>query len=419
MSGRRFPVRSLAAGIAIAIAPLSGQATPGFAAGFAAGCGVCAGAAGGAFGVIQSALTLSEQAIGRAINEGIYTTPIPVGFPMLQAQIQTSVGKSSSLIVGQIERTTKNLVASMVGSASANVGVEQTVNTKKATNATADAHGGCQSLAYGTVSSLEPRSSLGWGYQYVTTGQFVSDSGELIGDAISPPDSVPTDADGIQAQMMGTAARAAQVANQDFLQLRQLAAQNGNPDATIPEILNPSVLISDEKLTLSIQPDEYGLSDDQRADYLIQYLMVDAPTHGDALAKAATTPAELRQATQAQLDDMEFGMAMKALDDHIRFRRARSQATDVDQFLAEAMGEPVPEVTSNENFWYNLAHYRQRDAIWLSQVAVDDAYALAQQVQMEAEHLAMKFEKWKTKRTKVLLLAQVAANMMEKERDGF
>ncbi|ARM86212.1 hypothetical protein [Marinobacter salarius] len=414
----RHTLCALAVGVAVSSAPTTVQASPGFAAGFAAGCATCAGAASGAFGAINASLTISEQMIGRFLNEGIYATPAPIGFPMLQAQIQASSAKTSSGIVGQIGRTTKSLRSALITATSQKVAVEGTIDSQKPTTLSADSNGGCQSLSYGAVTNIEPRSSLGWGYQYVTTGKFETENGERVGDSVNPPTSVPTDADGMKAQMSSTAVIASQVTNSDFQALKAGAGSAGQSDATVPEILDPSILFNDKSRTLSIEPDEYGISDDQRADYLIQYLNVDAPTHADALATSAVTPAQQNQAAKSQIHDMKFGIAMKAMDDHLKFRRARSQATDADIFLANAMGQSVPDVTSNEDFWHRLTHYRQRDSQWLTQTAVDDEYALAQQVQMEAEALAMKWERWKTKRTKVLLLSQVVSNAMEKESDN-
>lgn len=52
----------------------------------------------------------------------------------------------------------------------------------------------------------------------------------------------------------------------------------------------------------------------------------------------------------------------------------------------------------------------------MGRTMIDDDYALAQQVQMEAEHLALKYERWKTARTNTLLLAQAVANVISEER---
>ena len=384
----RYLLRNLAVGVAIGASSLNANAVPGFAAGFAAGCATCAGTASGAFAAIQASLTISEQLIGRFINEGIYSTPAPIGFPMLQAQIQASSAKTASSIVGEITRSTKRLRQAMITAASQKVAVQSTVGSVKPTTTTGDSRGGCQSLAYGVVTNLQPRSSLGWGYQYVTTGRFENANGESIGDTVQPPTFVPSDEDGMRAQMANTSTVAAQVANRDFQALRQVAESNRQQSVSVPEILDPSILFNEESKTLSLEPGENGISEDQIADYLIQYLNVDAPTHADALAVSATTPAQQRQAAQSQIHDMEFGLAMKAMDEHIKFRRPRSQATEADIFLANAMGSPVPEVTSHEDFWNNLTHYRQRDSLWLAQTVVDDQYALAQQVQMEAEALS-------------------------------
>ena len=417
---------SLAVGAFVALAGGSGmsQASPGYAAGYATGmnvaCNMCAGAAESAFATIRGALMLSEQAIGRAINDGPYYTPVPIGFPALQTQINVSSASATESIVTAITNSTQGLIEIIGQQPAIRKAIEEDIKRPDLPELEMhlDSRGGCQSLQYGRVMELNPRSSLGWGYQYVTQGRFEDRSGEGVGNSIEPPASLPTDSEGLTVAITDINTRARQSTNREFEGLRERAEATGAAEPRIADVLDPSILYNADHRTLGLEPDDFGLSDDERADYLIQYLMVDAPTHADALAASAATPAALNAAVDGQIHNMEFSMAMASLDDIIELRRARSGTTGPDAFLAEAMGEEAPEASSQDDFWYRISHYRQQDLQWTGRVLIDSNYATAQQVQMESEHLALKYERWKTMRTNTLLLAQAVANVMEKERDG-
>lgn len=409
----------LSVSIATALSVASGSATAaaGFSAGFRTGCTVCAGAMDGAFGVIRLSITLSEQVIGRVINDGPYYSPIPIGFPMLQTQINGSMADSTQKITTTITNMTNDLINVMDRVAEEREAISQNIKAGvPAIQEASDARGGCQSLEYGRIVNSKPRSSLGWGYQYVTRGSFESEDGESVGSRVSPPTTEMTDDQAIEVALVDIGGRAKQTMNRDFNALKARSAAAGQPGASTGRILNPSILYSAETRTLDMAPDEYGVSDDERADYLIQYLMADAPTHADALGQLATTPEALARSVDGQIDGMEMTMAMAVLNSEIELRRASMLASGPEAFLAEAMGEGVPETSSKDALWHRISHYRQRDDQWLERVSVDENYALAQQVQMEAEHLALKYERWKTARNNTLMLAQAAANMMEKER---
>jgi len=423
-------------GISMALALVAGglgwsgnaNAAAGFAAGYAAGfpagfqaaCETCSAATQGAFSVIRASIMLSEQAIGMTINDGPYYKPIPIGFPMLQTQINASSADSTQRIVSAIEGATRTLsdIITQQPAISQAIEEDQKMPGPQEMTDKLDSQGGCQSLQYGRVLEKIPRSSLGWGYQYVTRGSYQDDDGQNIGNSVSPPSEPPEDSVGVEVMMADVKTRASQVTSQEFNTLQARAQQAGADDLSIGAILDPSFLYATDKRTLEFDGsgDEHGISDDERADYLIQYLTADAPTHADALAASATTPVALNAAVDGQIHNMEFGMAMAALDELIKLRRPRSGATGPDVFLAEAMGEEAPATSSQDEFWYRISHYRQRDLQWMGRTMIDDDYALAQQVQMEAEHLALKYERWKTARTNTLLLAQAVANVMSEER---
>ena len=401
--------------------PATAHAAAGYAAGFKSGfevaCSTCAGAIESAFGAIRIALTISEQAIGRAINDGPYYTPAPIGFPALQTQINVSSADATQKIVTALTNSTNTITDTIIQQVSVRKAVaeDQARPQIPALHEALDSSGGCQSLQYGRVMDYEPRSSLGWGYQYVTTGSFTSANGQAIGESVGPPTNSPTSVESVAKTITDINTRAKQIANSDFEKLKKRARSAGTANPVVGQLLDPSLLYRGDKRTFSIEPDETGMTEDERADYLIQYLMADAPTHADTLSAIASTPAGLNAAVDGQIHNMEYSMAMTALDDIIRLRRPRSGATQPDEYLASAMGVAPTETTSTDEFWYRISHYRQRDLQWLGRVMLDTNYATAQQVQMEAEHLALKWQRWKTKRSNVLMLAQVVANYMESE----
>lgn len=417
----------LSVSLALVVAGLGGsgavQAAAGYSAGYATGfqvgCDTCSTSMETAFSTIRTAINLSEQAIGAAINEGTYMTPAPVGFPMLQSQINGTSADTTHRIVTAIEGATRTLSDTITRQPAIRQAIkeDQRIPGPPEVEEKLDAQGGCQSMQYGRVLEKVPRSSLGWGYQYVIRGSYQTEDGESVGESVAPPSEPPEDSEGVEVMLADVNARADQATNRELTTLRSRAVEAGVGNPTIGGILDPSFLYAADKRTLEHDgsKDAYGISDDERADYLIQYLTVDAPTHADSLGASASTPAELNAAVDGQIHNMEFAMSMAALDDIIKLRRPRSGTTGPDAFLAEAMGEEAPETSSQDDFWYRITHYRQRDLQWMGRTMVDDDYALAQQVQMEAEHLALKYERWKTKRTNTLLLAQAVANVMESE----
>src|SRR5680860_485618 len=362
--------------------PTGAHAVAGYAAGFKTGfeiaCTTCAGAVESAFGAIRSSIMISEQAIGRALNEGPYYTPIPVGFPALQTQINASSADKTQKIVKAITDSTNAITDTIVQQVSIRKAVEEDLKRPQAPDfqASLDASGGCQSLQYGRVMDFEPRSSLGWGYQYVTKGSFTDENGEGVGSSVAPPTTAPTDRESVARTYFDINTRAKQVAHADFVGLTNRAQDAGVANPVMGKILDPSILYRADSRTLDVEPDEYGMNDDERADYLMQYLMADAPTHADALARTAVTPAGLNAAVDSQIHNMEYSMAMTALDDIIKLRRPRSAATAPDEYLADAMGIAPSEITSTDDFWYRITHYRQRDTQWMSRTMVDENYAV-------------------------------------------
>ncbi|OLF81990.1 hypothetical protein AWH63_10650 [Marinobacter sp. C18] len=411
---------AVALAVAVSASPQGAQAAAGYAAGFKTGfelaCSTCAGAVESAFSAIRASITISEQAIGRAINDGPYYTPAPIGFPALQTQINVSSADKTQKILQAITATTNKISDSITEQVAVRKAVQEDQKRQQipALQGTLDSHGGCQSLQYGRVMDYEPRSSLGWGYQYVTSGKFVDEDGEGVGNSVAPPSASPTDAESVSATISDINTRAKQVTNSEFQGLKERAEAEGIQNPVMGNILDPSILYRSDKRTFSIEPDDHGMTDDERADYLIQYLMADSPTHADTLSRIASTPAALNAAVDSQIHNMEFGMSMAAVDNIIRLRRPRGSAAP-DEFLADAMGIAAPETTSTDDFWHGITHYRQQDTQWMARTMIDDNYALAQQVQMEAEHLALKYQRWKTMRSNTLIMAQIAANIIEKE----
>ncbi|MFB2351457.1 hypothetical protein, partial [Priestia megaterium] len=78
-------------------------------------------------------------------------------------------------------------------------------------------------------------------------------------------------------------------------------------------------------------------------------------------AVSASTPAQLQYAVDGEIHNLQFALSMAVLDEQIKLRRPRSTTTDVDAFLAEAMGDEVDETSSYDEFIYRLTHYRQSD----------------------------------------------------------
>lgn len=393
-------------------------AAAGFAAGFKAGtavtCTMCEAGTASAFQIVNSAIIASEMSIGASINDGVFYKPIPMGFPALK----TAIDLSSQSLVNTVESSftaVSNKLTSDIHAAEA-LRVANRNRIAASPIVSANDEGGCRSLQYGQILEMEPRSSVGWGYQYVTTGKQVASSGEPVGETVAAP-TPPTDAEGMAVMMTDTRMRAAQVMNKDFNQLRERAEQAGKVDPVIPDILNPAILHHSSYRTFDVEPDSYGMSDDERADYLIQYLTADAPTHAEAIATSASTPAQIQYAVDGEINNLQFALSMAVLDEQIKLRRPRSATTDVDTFLAEAMGDEVDDTSSRDDFFYRLTHYRQRDPAWIGRTVIDHDYALAQQVQMEAEQLAVKYERWKTKRQSTLLLAQAVAKQIALENN--
>lgn len=404
--------------VSAGMAPGESNAAVGFAAGYKAGtaftCTICESGINTGFGLVNQSIVASEIAIGGAINDGPFYKPMPLGFPALKTAIDLGFQSISNAITNGFTTTANKLIADIHNAEALRVANEGRIDTSPIVSANDE--GGCRSLQYGQVMELKPRSSLGWGYQYVTTGKQVAANGEPVGETVSAP-TPPTDAEGMAAMMADTRMRAAQVMNKEFNQLRERARQAGKTDPVIPDILNPAILHHSSYRTFSLKPDSYGISDDERADYLIQYLTADAPTYAEAAAVSASTPAQLQYAVDGEIHNLQFALSMAVLDEQIKLRRPRSTTTDVDAFLAEAMGDEVDETSSYDEFIYRLTHYRQRDPAWITRMVIDHDYALAQQVQMEAEQLAVKYERWKTKRLSTLLLAQAVAKQIARENN--
>lgn len=399
--------------------PSQSEAAAGFSAGYKVGtavtCASCEGAAESAFAMINQALVASEISIGNAINDGPFYKPAPIGFPAVKTALEVSASSLNNVIASSFTALGRDLSAKFHTAEAVRVANKARIQTSPIV--AGNDEGGCQSLEYGRVLNLKPRSSLGWGYQYVLNGKQASSGDESVGDTITPPAEEVADQDGVIAAMSSPRMNAAQVMNQEFNELQQRSEDAGEADASIPKILSPEILYGSAYRTFDVEPDLYGISDDERADYLIQYLSADAPTYASEIAKSANTPAELQYAVDGEISNIQLSLSMAVLDEQIKLRRPRSSTTGADAFLASAMGEEPDENSSRDDFFYRLTHYRQRDPAWVGRMVIDHDYALAQQVQMEAEQLAVKFERWKTKRQSNLLLAQAVAKEIAQETE--
>lgn len=384
----------------------------GLKTGIAQTCVMCEGAMANAFTAINQSIVVSEQVIGRAINDGIYRTAAPIGFPMLQTVIQTTTATDAANIVGALDA-----MLVKVGKEVRNLPMhsQQLEEASKAPFVQAQSERGCVSATYGQNAGGPTRSSLGWGWQWLNYGTFANSLNQGGGNgAVEIPPL--TDEQAVAQIAIDGDARARQEINADFQALKERAVAAGQPDdVSIMDILNPAILVSNRYRSLGTEKDEYGMSDDERADFLIQYLSMDAPSYAEGIMKASTTMAGLNTGTELSIGDMSMGSSMAVLDDHIKMRRKQGISYGGESYLANAMGE-AETVNSGESLLYQVTHYRQRDPEWVAQVAVDDRYALSQAVQMEAEHLWVKYERWVQKRNSNLMLAQVLANQLKQER---
>lgn len=405
---------ALALGSAMNPAKAVGSCAPCFKAGFETACLSCSAIAEASLATINSAILTSENAIGMALNEGIFYRPVPLGFPILYSQIASGRELLGGNFTQQVTAFQKEMEVAI--KATASIAEAHKADIRSSSMVAAGDEGGCRAMEYGALMDQEPRSSLGWGWQYVTRGRFESLDGEPIGDSVGAPNIESEDSDGIQAAIVDTRLRASQVTAKEFQGLKDRAERAGAEDPTIADVLNPSILYSSTPKTFNLEPDSFGVSDDERADYLIQYLTADAPTFADDLQASAITPAQIKASINGQVDNLRFGLSMAVLDELIKLRQPRAGANPADAFLAEAMGETPTDTSSHDEFYYRLTHYRQKDPDWITRTVISDEYALAQQVQMEAEQLALKYERWLTKRQTTLLLAQAVANTLQAER---
>lgn len=375
-------------------------------------CATCEQAMGIAFAAINKSIVASEQVIGRAINDGVFRTPSPIGFPMLQTVIQTTTASDAQKIVSALDSSLTKLGKEIRELPMHSKRLEE---AQRAPLIASQSERGCQQATYGQNAGGDTRSSLGWGWQWLNYGAF----GDSLnrGSPDSPIDIPPLSNEQAVAQVVASGGTQAKLeVNADFNALKQKAINAGQPeDVSIIDILNPAILVSDRYRTLGSQPDDFGLSDDERADYLIQYLSLDKPSYAEGISKASTTVAALNTGTELAIGDMSMGASMAVLDEHIKLRRKQAVSYGGEAYLAAAMGESETP-NSAEALLYQITHFRQRDPEWVAQIAVDDTYALSQAVQMEAEHLWVKYERWVQKRNSNLMLAQVLANQLKKER---
>lgn len=399
-----------------ALALGGGSCTPAYFSGMNVGikqtCATCEQAMGLAFSAINKSIVASEQVIGRAINDGIFRTPSPIGFPMLQTVIQTTTASDAQLIVAALDSSLVKLGKEIRELPMHSKRLEE---AQKAPFMESQSERGCVQATYGQNAGGKTRSSLGWGWQWLNYGAFVSD---LNAGAPREPVEIPelTDEEAVAQVIASSGTRAKLEIHSDFNALKKRAVEAGQPEnVSIIDILNPAILVSDRYRSLGTEPDAFGISNDERADYLIQYLSLDKPSYAEGISKAATTVSALNEGTELALGDMSMGASMAVLDEHIQLRRKQAVSYGGEGYLAGAMGESETP-NSAEALLYQVTHFRQRDPEWIAQVGVNDTYALSQAVQMEAEHLWVKYERWVQKRNSNLMLAQVLANQLKKER---
>lgn len=404
-----LPVREAAAVVSCA---------PCYQAGWTTGCSVCSGASQAAFETINTAISSSENSIIQSL--GVLDASASTGFSGLNDTIEASIGQQTSSLKSAFQAMLQSLVGS----------IDRLPATEKAlannlTGLRAEAIGassdGCRSADYGASSGMSGRSSLGKSTRWQSgLGVFITDEDE---DSESRSEGNGSRAGEIPAI---TPTQAAAVLNTNPRQtaafsikkdLDRLRDKSDNPDATAMELLRPDLLVSESGRVLSEDPGEDDISDSERMDSLISYLNSDQPSTADYLAASASSSVGLKNAAKEKVIAMEMSIPLAVTDKLIRARRPIPSTVGTESYLKAVMGNVSPsDAISADEFVYLTSQYRANDPQWVNKVNVSKEYALRQYAQMEAEALSIKYRRWVFKRDSNLMLAQLLANQLEKER---
>jgi len=404
----------------VAAVPNTANAAASYAAGFRSGfsfaCETCAAATNGAMATISSAILASETAILAAT--GVVPPNPTIGFPALQDTISGAEGQQTQILIAALEAYTKNLIVSLQALPANRKAL--TVERKLAQADLIGDKAGCAAVDYGLASGMNGASSLSEGWLWMKGAAFTDSAPSDTGTPSAGSASTPTNSSAVTSEA-GTSALIAnfedQALNRVGSQFRKMRTVSGKPDAGVSEMLKPELLISEGSRVLSETPDEFGISDSERMDFLIQYLVIDTPSMAEAIMASASTPGLLKLAVPESIGAMESGMAMAVMDKIIKDRRRHPGKLGAETYLREVMAESAPDdAVSEDDFTYLTTHYRSNDPEWIARIDISDAYAVKQYAQMEAEQLARKYKTWVLKRDTIIMLSQILANTLESEK---
>jgi hypothetical protein len=391
---------------ALSYSPLT-NAYAEYAAGYASACGACETVIATGLKTIVTAVEASTLAIGNATGMPPFKPGVGYGFPGLSDAVLGAYGSHAKHVVSALDTSTKRLASELRLVPFTKVQIE-TYSDDSYFQAQADEIN-CSTMAYGQAMTQPSKSSMSSGWRWVNEGGASSSttSGTLSLDSDEAVRRVSRNVENASYQRI----------NQDFQNLRADSAAAGNQDATISDILDPSALVSEDKRVFSDSPDEFGISDNDRMDYLIRFLTIDTPNQSSAVLTAATTPQSISEGTSRTIQDMRVGMSMTVLDNVMKTRRP-SATTYGTAYLQKSMLESSDPnaATSDEEFVYRIAKYRQRDSQIMARMLVDDDAAVREITKMEAEQLAIKFQRWRFKRDTNLVLAQILADELRSEQ---
>lgn len=374
-----------------------------FRGGWNAACNTCAGATNAAMSTISLAITASETTILAATG---MVPPNPmVGFPALQDMVNGSLSQQTKSLVDVLDASQKNIV-NVIQQLPANRVMMETNRKLVQAEILGTAEAGCRAADYGQASGLRGASSLASGWRWVQGDDFIDPTNRAPGDPISPSEGAAALNTNLDAQ---ASTRIGQ-------QLRQMRDAAGDSQASASNLLKPWLLLADSSRVLSDVPDDYGLSDADRMDHLIQLLNSDRPSAAPFLKVSASTPSAMKLAAREQVVDMESGLAMAVMDKLIKSRQKHPVSIGSEDYLRAVMADDDLEVVSDDDFTYLTSQYRAHDPQWIAKIDLSDEYAIKQYAQMEAEQLAHKYKRWVLKRDTNLLLSQIVANVIEDER---
>lgn len=416
------PVRYLVLAITLGSVSGTASASPGYAAGFKAGmtfaCNSCASATNSAMMTIDAAITASETTILAAT--GVAPPNPMVGFPALSDTISGSTGQQTDQLVNALEVFTKSIRSEIRNLPAYHAELES--NTKLVQGEFIGDKQSCAAVNYGTAQGEQGASSLATGFRFLQGASLESGSGGSGSNGGSGSGS--NLGAGIDATMAPDKAASALINNLSEQanarirqQLRTLRENADAPDASAAALLKPSLLLSQDSLVLSEDEDDTGLSDSERMDLLMQYLVADRPSAERFLESAASSPAMMNAAAEESIVTMESSLAMAVLDKMIKGRRKQASSLGSEEYLREVMADQDPSgAASDDEFIYLTTHYRINDPAWIAKIELSEDYATKQLAQMEAEHIALKYKRWSLKRDINLMLSQILANQLEEER---